>query len=275
MAPPTSTLLSLHALTLSPTPLSTPSAPAPPSSSVRPSPSPSSASAAPPRSIEQGGEAEAITYRAYRGEQDLPFIVELVDDELSEPYNLYTYRYFLDEWPHLCFFAFAGPLPIGCIVCKSEPHTKSSRSVPLRSEDEARAWVEAGGPILESEGNDERRRRPLMRGYLAMLSTRKGWRGRGVATQLLRLSLSLMLSPPPALLPSLPTPHPSRWARGVDEIVLETESDNLAALAFYTKMGFVREKRLYRFYLNGKSAERLRLAVVRPEDGDEREREGR
>ena len=25
-------------------------------------------------------------------------IVRLVDDELSEPYNLYTYRYFLDDW---------------------------------------------------------------------------------------------------------------------------------------------------------------------------------
>ncbi|GAA5871568.1 hypothetical protein JCM1840_007318, partial [Sporobolomyces johnsonii] len=178
-APPTSALPSLHALTLSPSPLSTPSASAPPSSSLPPRPSPSTASAAPATPIE-GGQGEAITYRAYRGEQDLPFIVELVDDELSEPYNLYTYRYFLDEWPHLCFFAFAGPLPIGCIVCKSEPHAKSSRSVPLRSEDEAREWVEAGGPILETEGDPERRRRPLMRGYLAMLSTRKGWRGRGV-----------------------------------------------------------------------------------------------
>lgn len=39
-----------------------------------------------------------ITYRAYQGEADLEAIVALVDDELSEPYNLYTYRYFLDDW---------------------------------------------------------------------------------------------------------------------------------------------------------------------------------
>ncbi|BGP53259.1 N-alpha-acetyltransferase 30 [Rhodotorula sphaerocarpa] len=153
-----------------------------------------------------------ITYRAYQGEADLEAIVALVDDELSEPYNLYTYRYFLDDWPHLCFFAHAGEEPIGVIVCKQEPHTKSSKSLPI--------------PGQPGE------RRPLMRGYLAMLSTKKAYRGRGVD-------------------------HPSR--QPVDEIVLETEADNAAALAFYAKMGFAREKRLHRFYLNGKDAYRLRL----------------
>lgn len=41
---------------------------------------------------------KSIYYRAYKGEGDLKHIVSLVDDELSEPYNLYTYRYFLDTW---------------------------------------------------------------------------------------------------------------------------------------------------------------------------------
>lgn len=66
-----------------------------------------------------------------------------------------------------------------------------------------------------------------------------------------------MLRPPPSLLENLPPDHPSR--QPVDEIVLETEADNAAALAFYAKMGFAREKRLHRFYLNGKDAYRLRL----------------
>jgi len=48
---------------------------------------------------------------------------------------------------------------------------------------------------------------------------------------------------------------------GVDEIVLETEYDNFAALSLYESLGFIREKRLYRFYLNGKDAFRLVLAV--------------
>jgi peptide alpha-N-acetyltransferase len=47
----------------------------------------------------------------------------------------------------------------------------------------------------------------------------------------------------------------------LDEVVLETEYDNESALRFYEKLGFVREKRLYRFYLNGKDAFRLVLPL--------------
>jgi len=38
------------------------------------------------------------------------------------------------------------------------------------------------------------------------------------------------------------------------QVVLETEFDNAVALAFYASMGFMREKRLFRFYMNGKDA---------------------
>ena len=82
------------------------------------------------------------------------------------------------------------------------------------------------------------------------------------ATHLLRLSLTAMLSLPSSYLSTLPTPHPSRWLQGPDELVLETEDDNFQALGFYKKMGFVREKGLYKFYLNGKGAGRLRLDLT-------------
>jgi peptide alpha-N-acetyltransferase len=39
-----------------------------------------------------------IAYRPYRGESDLPTIISLVQSELSEPYVVYTYRYFLRQW---------------------------------------------------------------------------------------------------------------------------------------------------------------------------------
>ena len=42
----------------------------------------------------------------YAGEADLPLAMSLVDAELSEPYSIFTYRYFLRNWPHLCFLAF-------------------------------------------------------------------------------------------------------------------------------------------------------------------------
>ena len=47
-------------------------------------------------------------------------------------------------------------------------------------------------------------------------------------------------------------------------MVLETEYDNAAALSLYESLGFIREKRLHRFYMNGKDAFRLILAVPPP-----------
>ncbi|PSS22620.1 hypothetical protein PHLCEN_2v3047 [Hermanssonia centrifuga] len=56
---------------------------------------------------------------------------------------------------------------------------------------------------------------------------------------------------------------------GAVEIVLETEFDNSAALSLYESMGFIREKRLFRFYLNGKDAFRLVLVVTPTFSADE------
>ena len=42
--------------------------------------------------------ASAIFYRQYAGEADLPHIMALVQSELSEPYVIYTFRYFLHQW---------------------------------------------------------------------------------------------------------------------------------------------------------------------------------
>jgi hypothetical protein len=41
---------------------------------------------------------QGISYRPYAGERDLPSIINLVQTELSEPYVVYTYRYFLQGW---------------------------------------------------------------------------------------------------------------------------------------------------------------------------------
>ncbi|KAF8152804.1 acyl-CoA N-acyltransferase [Pholiota molesta] len=158
----------------------------------------------------------SIVYRPYRGEADLPHIMALVQSELSEPYVIYTFRYFLHQWPHLSFLATDGGVsadPIGVIVCKQSVHNDLAN-----------------------------------RGYIAMLSVDRKWRKRGIASALVQNSIQAMK------------------ADGVDEIVLETEYDNFAALSLYESLGFIREKRLYRFYLNGKDAFRLVLAVPPPND---------
>jgi N-alpha-acetyltransferase 30 len=41
---------------------------------------------------------------------------------------------------------------------------------------------------------------------------------------------------------------------GSHEVVIETEYDNYSSLSLYDSFGFIREKRLKRFYSNGKDA---------------------
>jgi len=55
-----------------------------------------------------------------------------------------------------------------------------------------------------------------------------------------------------------------KWCNGAGvcvryQVVLETEITNSAALRLYEKLGFVRDKRLFRYYLNGVDALRLKL----------------
>lgn len=48
-------------------------------------------------------EASDISLVAYEDERQLDDIMSLVDRDLSEPYSIFTYRYFLHNWPKLCF----------------------------------------------------------------------------------------------------------------------------------------------------------------------------
>ena len=50
-------------------------------------------------------------------------------------------------------------------------------------------------------------------------------------------------------------------ARNADEVVLETEVSNTAAMKLYERLGFLRSKKLHRYYLNGNTAYRLVLLL--------------
>ncbi len=86
-----------------------------------------------------------------------------------------------------------------------------------------------------------------------MLAVQETYRGRGIATNLVRMAIDAMA------------------ARNADEVVLETEVSNTASLKLYERLGFLRSKRLHRYYLNGNAAFRLILylkegtALKRPE----------
>jgi peptide alpha-N-acetyltransferase len=68
-----------------------------------------------------------IIYVDYKDESLLPEIQILVAHDLSEPYSIFTYRYFLHNWPELCICAFVRPkgsnergTMVATIVCKAE-----------------------------------------------------------------------------------------------------------------------------------------------------------
>ena len=50
-------------------------------------------------------------------------------------------------------------------------------------------------------------------------------------------------------------------AGGCDEVALEAEVSNAGALRLYQKLGFIRDKRLHRYYLSGSDAYRLKLLL--------------
>ena len=52
--------------------------------------------------VEEGVEAGAVSYVPYKSEVQMPDIMRLMRTDLSEPYSIYTYRYFIHNWPRLC-----------------------------------------------------------------------------------------------------------------------------------------------------------------------------
>lgn len=147
-------------------------------------------------------------------------ILHLVGKHLSEPYSLYVFRFFLNNWPELCLIARDSEIEpsqeqydksiIGVIISKCEPH------------------------------RDVRNR-----GYIGMVAVEPAYRGRGIAKRLISDTIDTMIDNFEA-----------------DEIILETESANEQALKLYENFGFIRVKRLFRYYLNQNDAYRLILPVT-------------
>ncbi|XP_045916706.1 N-alpha-acetyltransferase 30 [Micropterus dolomieu] len=151
-------------------------------------------------------DSHGIRYVRYESELQMPWIMRLITKDLSEPYSIYTYRYFIHNWPQLCFLAMVEQECVGAIVCKLDMHKKMFR-----------------------------------RGYIAMLAVDSKHRRKSIGTNLVKKAIYAMVE------------------GDCDEVVLETEITNKSALKLYENLGFVRDKRLFRYYLNGVDALRLKL----------------
>lgn len=56
------------------------------------------------REIEIEGHGKVtINYQNYESEAQMKDIMALITKDLSEPYSIYTYRYFIHNWPKLSF----------------------------------------------------------------------------------------------------------------------------------------------------------------------------
>lgn len=56
-----------------------------------------------PNGVTHGCDNDEIEYVSYKSELQMPDIMRLIQKDLSEPYSIYTYRYFIYNWPKLCF----------------------------------------------------------------------------------------------------------------------------------------------------------------------------
>lgn len=81
--------------------------------------------------------------------------MRLIQAELSEPYSIYTYRYFIYNWPKLCFLASHGDQYVGAIVCKLDMYLH------------------------------------IRRGYIAMLAVRKEYRKLKIGTTLVQKAIEV------------------------------------------------------------------------------------
>ncbi|KFY78000.1 hypothetical protein V499_02770 [Pseudogymnoascus sp. VKM F-103] len=158
-------------------------------------------------------DLQYIQYEHSLEKQYLPAIRSLISKDLSEPYSIYVYRYFLYHWGDLCFMAIDPKTSalIGVVVNKLEIHQSHSP--------------------------------PTLRGYIAMLAVSSSYRGHGIATTLVQKAIDAMI------------------ARDADEVILETEVSNTAAMKLYERLGFLRSKKLHRYYLSGSTAYRLVLQL--------------
>jgi len=57
-----------------------------------------------------------IRYIVYESERQMEAIMQLITRDLSEPYSIYTYRYFIHNWPKLCFLVCICEVVCFCVT---------------------------------------------------------------------------------------------------------------------------------------------------------------
>lgn len=72
-----------------------------------------------------------IKYVQYANEDQLHLVVDLIKKDLSEPYSVFTYRYFINNWPDLCILVSVGALLNLYLLCSLAFFTSSGHAWEL------------------------------------------------------------------------------------------------------------------------------------------------
>ena len=193
--------------------------------------------------------AARIRYVGYSSETQLPAMMALVDRDLSEPYSIFTYRYFLSGWPELCILAYLDD---------DDDDTKKEETTPAKSsmhqekggaeEKEKGHRGQLVGVIVGKADNEGSKDPKSLCGYIAMLAVETSCRRAGIGHNLVRRAVDRMVE------------------LGCQEVALEAEVTNAGALHLYERQGFAREERMFKYYLNGVDAFRLKLWLAPGEE---------
>lgn len=200
--------------------------------------------------------SQSIVFVDYKNESQIDDVMRLVTLDLSEPYSIFTYRYFLHCFPDLCILAVdssSGDV-CGCVVGKIDLETATATTATMPGGDGGGDASMALPPISEEGMTDHQdavhlpfqpqhqTQHQIQTGYIGMLAVSKQYRRRGIGKALVKQVLQRMKN------------------RGCTSVTLETEVSNKTAQQLYQNaFGFIREELLVRYYLNNGDAYRLRL----------------
>lgn len=169
-----------------------------------------------------------IRYEEYTDERQLSLMTSLIEADLSEPYSIYTYRHFVCNYNDLSILAMK---------------IDNSNNIDTLDESNYNSLsTECIGCIVCNIQNDRDNENTY--GYIGMLAVNKLYRKQRIGSTLVNLVIDRMIN-----------------KYNVDYVMLEAEYSNISAISLYENIGFVKDRRLYRYYLNGSDAYRLKLFV--------------
>ena len=180
--------------------------------------------------------ASLYTIETYNGGDQLDAIISLMSRTLTEPYNIFTFRYFSDLQERHTLIAFSNAEPE-----ETRPehaiyaHTKSGN---LRR---------VLGAIVDRVNLSETTHQ--LRGYIAMLGVDPDSRRMGIGRALTLAGIEVMKNDKCV------------------EVYLETDTGNETSVKFYSRLGFFRDRLMYNYYMFSGDAYRLTLPLVDDKSG--------